>query len=69
MNAGPLVASDDSTLKLWNVASGQELLTIRHLGGALSGLIFSPDGTLLATARNYISVWRGSLLKSPPSTA
>jgi WD40 repeat protein len=46
-------ASDDSTLKLWNVASGQELLTIRRLGGALSGLIFSPDGTLLAGAKPF----------------
>jgi WD40 repeat protein len=39
--------SDDSTLKLWNVASQQELLTIRRLGGALRALIFSRDGQLL----------------------
>jgi WD40 repeat protein len=40
-------ASDDSTLKLWNVATRQELLTIRKLGGALNNLLFSPDDTLL----------------------
>lgn len=40
-------ASDDSTLKLWNVATRQELLTIRKLGGALNNLIFSPDDSLL----------------------
>jgi WD40 repeat protein len=40
--------SDDSTLKLWNVATQQELLTIRNLGGAIHTLLFSPDGRLLA---------------------
>ena len=43
-------ASDDSTLKLWNVATQQELLTIPRLGGALTGLIFSADGRLLIGA-------------------
>lgn len=41
-------ASDDSTLKLWNVASRQELLSLRRLGGALKSLLFSPDGSYLA---------------------
>jgi eukaryotic-like serine/threonine-protein kinase len=43
-------ASDDSTLKLWNVSTQQELLSVRRLGGALRGLLFSPDGHLLAGA-------------------
>lgn len=43
-------ASDDSTLKLWNVASRQELFTVRRLGGALKGLLFSPDGAYLGGA-------------------
>jgi WD40 repeat protein/serine/threonine protein kinase len=45
-------ASDDSTVKLWNVASQQELLSIRRLGGALRGLLFSPDGRLLVGVAN-----------------
>ena len=40
-------SSDDRTLKLWNVATQQELMSIRHLGGALRTLLFSPDGSLL----------------------
>jgi eukaryotic-like serine/threonine-protein kinase len=40
-------ASDDSTLRLWNVATQQELLSVRRLGGGLRGLRFSPDGQLL----------------------
>jgi len=46
-------ASDDSTLKLWNVATQQELLTIRKLGGALRGLIFSLDGSLLVGGGSF----------------
>jgi WD40 repeat protein len=41
-------ASDDSTLRFWNVATQQELLSIRRLGGGLQGLRFSPDGQWLA---------------------
>ncbi|HTD67302.1 MAG TPA: hypothetical protein VK846_12310, partial [Candidatus Limnocylindria bacterium] len=46
-------ASDDSTLKLWNVATQQELLTIRRLGGALRGLVFSPDGQVLVGGGSF----------------
>ncbi len=46
-------ASDDSTLKLWNVATQQELLTIRRLGGALRGLTFSPDGQWLVGGGSF----------------
>jgi len=46
-------ASDDSTLKLWNVATQQELLSLRRLGGALRGLMFSPDGRLLVGGSSF----------------
>jgi WD40 repeat protein len=52
-------ASDDSTLKLWNVATQQELLTIRRLGGSMSELLFSPDGRLLVGARGFRSQSEG----------
>jgi WD40 repeat protein len=48
-------ASDDSTLRLWNVATQQELLSIRRLGGALSRLTFSPDGRILAGLSGFFS--------------
>ena len=53
-------ASDDSTLKLWNVDSQQELLSVRRLGGALRGLTFSPDGRLLVGG-NSSTVQTGGL--------
>jgi WD40 repeat protein len=43
-------ARDDSTLKLWNIATQQELLTIRRLGSTHNGLLFSPNGRYLAGA-------------------
>jgi len=43
-----MCAGDDSTLRLWNVATQQELLVDRRLGGALREVMFSPDGQLLA---------------------
>ncbi|MDB6055580.1 MAG: pknB 19 [Verrucomicrobiales bacterium] len=40
----------DSTLKFWNVATGQELLSFRKLGEGMQSLFFSPDGKLLIGA-------------------
>ena len=45
-------SSEDSTLKFWNIASEQELLTIRRLGGPVRNLMFSPDGQVLAGRSN-----------------
>ena len=42
-------ASIDSTVKLWNVATGQIALTLQHLGPA-TGVTFSSDGRLMATS-------------------
>jgi WD40 repeat protein len=43
-------ASLDFTVKLWDVVSGDEVLSLRgHTGGVL-GLAFSPDGNLLVSA-------------------
>jgi eukaryotic-like serine/threonine-protein kinase len=67
-------ASDDSTLKLWNIATQQELLSLRRLGGALRGLLFSPDGHLLVGSsgpywrQDGIRFYRAPLL-APAETA
>jgi WD40 repeat protein len=42
-------ASLDSTVKLWNVATGQTALTVQHLGPA-TDVSFSDDGRLMATS-------------------
>jgi WD40 repeat protein len=39
--------SHDSTLKLWNTANQQELLSFSHRGAWSEGLLFSPDGQWL----------------------
>ena len=38
-------ASQDTTIKLWDVTTGEELLTLPGIGS----VAFSPDGTRLAT--------------------
>jgi WD40 repeat protein/serine/threonine protein kinase len=43
-------ASDDGTLKLWDVSTGREVLTFRGHSGPVSRLAFSPDGRRVASA-------------------
>jgi WD40 repeat protein/tRNA A-37 threonylcarbamoyl transferase component Bud32 len=52
-------ASNDRTIKLWDVATGLEALTLRgHTAGVFS-LVFSPDGKRLATGGDdaLVLVW------------
>jgi WD40 repeat protein len=46
-----LATSDDRTARVWDVASGAELHTLRHQD-RVEDVAFAPDGTRLATA-NY----------------
>jgi WD40 repeat protein/serine/threonine protein kinase len=41
--------SEDLTAKVWDVAGGREMLTLKGHTGAVSSLSWSPDGTWLAT--------------------
>jgi WD40 repeat protein len=61
-------AGADSTLKLWNVATCQELLGIRRPGQSLYGLVFSPDGRFLAGSDGF-RAGAGIRLLSAPSFA
>ena len=50
---GPFpISGEDKTAKIWDAASGRELLTLRGHEGAVWSICFSPDGKRLATASN-----------------
>lgn len=55
-------ASNDGTVKLWAVASGEELLTMPGHIAPWTQLVFSPDGTELAACgeAGLIRVWRAA---------
>jgi WD40 repeat protein len=41
--------SSDKTAKVWDAASGQELLTLRGHDGSVTSVAWSPNGKRLAT--------------------
>jgi WD40 repeat protein len=49
----------DKTIKLWQVADGQELATFYGHAGGINQVTFSPDGTLLASGSydRTIKLW------------
>lgn len=51
--------SQDKTIKLWDVASGRELRTLRGHGGMVYSVLFSPDGHFIASGSedNTIKLW------------
>jgi WD40 repeat protein len=58
-------AGDDSKVKLWNVATAQELTTIR-LPGPVTVAQFSADGQALAIATSSMNGPFVQLLRAPP---
>ena len=52
-------AGADGTGRVWDVATGQQLLLLAGHGGALFGVDFAPDGTRLATSSqdNTTRIW------------
>jgi WD40 repeat protein len=50
----------DSSVRLWNVSSGAELLTLRGHSNQVNAVRFSPDGSMLVSgqAGGTIRFWR-----------
>ena len=49
---GRVLASggSDTTVRIWNPSTGEELAVLKSHTGVIDGVAFSPDGILLATA-------------------
>jgi WD40 repeat protein len=62
---------EDDTAKVWDAASGKELLVLRGHTGRINWLAFSPDGTRVATTGSdgTAKIWdiaTGNILLSLP---
>jgi WD40 repeat protein len=55
--------STDQTVKLWDTADGQELLTLKGHSDTVYSLAFSPDGKRLATGSydRTVRVWEAAM--------
>ena len=58
-------ASDDSTVKIWDAKSGQELMTLAGHSGYVTAVVFSPDGEMIITVGEdqTIRLWDPSLAR------
>ena len=57
-----MTGSDDQTAKVWEAASGKELLTLKGHSGQIWSVAFSPDGQRIVTGSedNTAKVWEAA---------
>jgi WD40 repeat protein len=46
-------ASDDRTVKLWDVATGRQVITLHESAWPMTAVAFGPDGRMLATGSSH----------------
>ena len=49
-------SAEDGTIKIWDIVSGLELLSIKPVAGKIESIAFSPDGKTLAAAASDSTV-------------
>ncbi|CAN5634101.1 hypothetical protein BH11PLA2_BH11PLA2_24960 [soil metagenome] len=61
--------SEDSTVRLWDTVSGQELLTFKGHTSVVKSVVFSPDGHRLFSGGwdKVIRIWDATPLSESPS--
>ena len=53
------LGGDDHSIIFWDLATGQELITLKGHAGWVNSVAFSPDGTMLASGSHdgYVRIW------------
>lgn len=66
-----LTGSEDTTAKVWDVANGSEIYTLRGNSGPVEDVSYAPDGSMISTASGYpdgsVRIWdpdTGNLIHS-----
>ncbi len=54
------IGSDDKTVRIWNLATGEDIYTFKGHQGAVFAIDYSPDGQVLvsASADKTIRKWQ-----------